>query len=457
MNEAVNKKQPLPWWRRTLLALVLIAIALLAFLIVAAYLAERQLSNEIIKISRAGEPMTFPDLQVELNHSSTDEDAARYYAEALSSIPPGELENLKRVNIFYRKNIISLPANQFPSEIYEKTTQNLAKLQPVLERFDKAGTLPLSWFDMGIEQGMKVCKTRLNSVQAATFLLSLRTLHLILRDDGDAAVDSAITMLKMIRVLDPCPAVLLHTAKVVFVTHACQDIHLLLEHTRPSEKSLAELQKVLLQTIPPNALERMFFAERAYQLEVARNLIPDNIASRFLQDKVPDLPERLSLPSSRWGRLRIRQKSVQYLHDMAQLITAARRPWPEPLDATVTNMPLPTGKPSGLLSNGAVLIRLTAETLALVRCTILTVAIERYRHHHGELPAALDDLCPAYIDSMPFDPFTGKELLFSRDEETYVVYSLGANRQDDGGSVIRDADGKGPQDSGLRIRLRKPK
>ena len=456
MNDAVNKKQPLSWWRRALLVMVLIAMAVLAFLILADYVVERQLGNEIVRISRAAEPITFLDLQPDINQSGTGEDAAPYYEEALSSIPPGDLENLNKVNTFYRKSIISLPANQFPGEINETVAQNLAKLQPVLEKFDKAGDLPLSRFDIGIEQGLQVCKTRLNSVQTAALLLSLRTLHLILQGEDDAAVDSVVTMLKMIRVLDSCPTMVLHAAKAIFVANACQDIHLLLEHAHPSEKSLAKLQDALSQTIPTNTLERMFFAERAYQLEMARNLLPDNVASRFLQDKVPPLPERLSLPSSRWGRLRIRQASVRYLRNMAELIAAARRPWPQPLDATAADAPPPTEKPSGLLSSGAVFIRLTAETVALVRCTILTIAVERYRRQYGELPAALDDLRPAYIDSLPFDPFTGKELLFTRDEQAYVIYSVGANRRDDGASTIRKPDEGTPLDSGLRIRLQKP-
>jgi hypothetical protein len=87
-------------------------------------------------------------------------------------------------------------------------------------------------------------------------------------------------------------------------------------------------------------------------------------------------------------------------------------------------MPLPTEMPAGLLSGGAVFIRLTAETFALVRCTTLTIAVERYRHQHGK--------------------------------ESYVVYSVGANRKDDGGSTMRKAEENRPLDCGLRIRLQKP-
>jgi len=456
MNDTANKKQPLSSWRRVLLAMVLIVMVLLTFLILADYLMKRRLGNEIIKISRAGEPITFLDLQAGLNQSNTGEDAATYYEEGLFGMLRGDLGNLGKVNVFYRKSIISLPANQFPGEIKEKVAESLAKLQPVLEKFDKAAALPLSRFDIGVEQGMKVCRTSLNCAQTAAFLLSLRTLHLVQQGEDDAAVDSVITMLKMTRVLDSCPTMVPYTAKAVFVTHACEDIHLLLEYAHPSEKVLARLQDALSQAIPANMPERMFFAERAYQLEMARNLLPDNIASRFLQDKVPNLPERLSLPSSRLGRLRVRQKAVVYLRDMAKLITIAQRPWPGPLDAADTDLPLPAAKPGGLLSSGAVFIHLTAETVALVRCSILAIAVERYQRQHGGLPAALDDLCPAYIDSLPLDPFTGKKLLFSHDEETYAVYSVSTNRLDDGGPVIRQADDGGPRDFGLRIRLRKP-
>ena len=103
------------------------------------------------------------------------------------------------------------------------------------------------------------------------------------------------------------------------------------------------------------------------------------------------------------------------------------------------------------------LVRLTAQTLTVVRCTILAIVIERYRRSHGELPSSLDEVLPTYINSIPLDPLTGKKLLYSHDEETYVVYSVGINRQDDGGSIKPKADEKRPQDWGLRIHFREPR
>jgi len=271
MSERLKKKQPLPRWRRILFGLVLAAMVPLIGLMLVNYFVGRQLGAEIVKINRSGEPVTFLDLQADLGRSSTGEDAAGYYAKALSGMTPGDLEGLISVNTFYRKNIISLPASQFPGDMHEKIGQNLADLQPVLEELDKGAALPLSRFDIGIEQGMQICKIRLRRVQTAAFLLSLRTLDLLLRDKHDAAVDSAISMLKITRIFDSQPTMPVHIIKTGLVSLACEDIILLLEYGNPSEESLAKLQKVLSEAIPADVLESMFLAERVYQIEMARN------------------------------------------------------------------------------------------------------------------------------------------------------------------------------------------
>ncbi|MHC4395083.1 MAG: hypothetical protein ACYS1A_05455 [Planctomycetota bacterium] len=454
MSNTVKEKQPLPKWRRILLGLVLTAMMLVAVFILVGYFMGRRLGKEIVKISRAGEPITFLDLQPNPSPGAVTEDAGSYYVEALSSIPPGEVDNLSRVRIFYHKNIMSLPINQFPSDTREKITGNLANLQSVLGKFDKGADLPLSDFDIGVEYGMEVYQTRLRSVRTAALLLSLQTLNSILNGQGDAAANSTISSLRMIRIFDFRPIMTLHAARVVLIAQVCQDVQILLEHCRPSEKSLVELQKALSEAIGPDVLEKMLYAERVYQIELGRNLIPGKISSRFLSDNVPDLPERLPLPRNRWGRLRIRQKATGFLRDMAWLITAVRRHWPESLDIMVARVTASKGDPDSLLTNTIITVRITIETIVFVRCTTLAIAIERYRRAHGQLPGSLDDVVPAYIETVPLDPFTGKKLLYHYDKESYVVYSVGLNRQDDGGSVMHRPDiPEGRLDHGLRIRF----
>ncbi|MHC4737342.1 MAG: hypothetical protein ACYS9Y_00410 [Planctomycetota bacterium] len=456
MGKTEREKQPLPKWRRILLGLVLMAMVSLAAFMLVGYFIERQLGKEIVKIGQAGEPVTFADLQPVPVPGAIGNDAAVYYVEVLSRIPPGDVENLKRIHIFYHKNIVSLPSNQFPGDTREKVAQNLVGLKPMLEKLDKSADLPLSNFDIGIEQGMEVCQTRLGSVRAAVLLLSLRTLESILSGDGDTAANSIISSLKMMRIFDFSPTMTVYTVRILFVAQLCQDIHILLLYSRPSDNSLLKLQKVLSEIIGPDALERMFYAERVYQIELGRNLIPRKISSRLLQEKVPDLPERLSLPGNRWGRLRLRQLATAFLRDIAWLITSVRSPWPEPLDTIIARVTASKEKSNSLLTNSATSISLTAETVTFVRCTTLAIAVERYRRTHDQLPGSLDDMVPNYIDSVPLDPFTGNKLLYNYDKEGYVVYSAGNNRQDDGGLVIRKPDQPVRLDHGIHIQFGQP-
>jgi sensor histidine kinase YesM len=80
MIETLEQKHSLPRWRRILLWLVLTAMVLLGLVILASYIVGRRLGAEIVKISEAGEPLTFSDLaKANSPESTTQEDAARYY------------------------------------------------------------------------------------------------------------------------------------------------------------------------------------------------------------------------------------------------------------------------------------------------------------------------------------------------------------------------------------------
>lgn len=455
--EITVKKRPLPLWRRIVLAIVLLAIAGLVVLMLAGYWMERRLGAEITKISEAGEPLRFSDLCEQPAIANSREDAAVHYMMVFSRIPPKDFEGLSRVNTFYRINLLSLPASQFPSEVREQIKQSLSTLRPALESMDKAAQLHLSGFDIGLEAGLEVCKERLQSVRAAAYLLSLRTLDLVLQGDGDAAANSVISMLKLMRVFDGYPITVVYRTKAAGMVLACHDIRLLLEYSHPSDESLARIRKVLSETFGSDALLRMLLAERIYQIEYVRNFIPEGVASRLLQNPPIVLPERLSVPGLTWRRLKIRRNAVRALRDMAWLIAASRRPWPEPLDAVFGSGEEPPKRSSRLLSKVSPFVQLSGGTLGAVHCTLLAVAVERYHRRHGRPPDSLEEIVPAHLDSIPPDPFTGGDLLYKIDSEAYVVYSVGVNRVDDGGQVTTSTDGRVAIDLGLRIPHRKEK
>jgi hypothetical protein len=434
----------MPLWRQVLLALVLAAMVLVTGVILAAHLAGKRLGREVIKISKAGEPLVYADLRTEPAQAETGEDAALYYIEAIRRIRPGDLEGLVKLNVFYRLNLASLPSDKFPGDLREKMGQNLTKAEPVFALLDKGAQLSLSGFDLGILKGRQVSRDRLDSIQGAIFLLSLRTLDLIRAGNTEKATESIAATLKLMRAFDAFPTIPVQGRKMICVRLVCSDIQLLLVYGlakpalggHPSEKQLERLQSLLDEAFRSNTLERTLLAERVYQLEVGRNLIPKRVASKFLSPDVPSLPERLAKPNFTWHRMRICAGAARFLRDMAWFIRASRLPWPGPLYEIRDANSTPSKGASGLISSIAPLTRLTAETLVATECMKTAVAIERYRRQGKILPDKLEDLCPRYIKSIPLDPFTGRAVLYAHDDKSYKVFSAANVRIDDVNSII---------------------
>lgn len=78
-------------------------------------------------------------------------------------------------------------------------------------------------------------------------------------------------------------------------------------------------------------------------------------------------------------------------------------------------------------------LRQTAMALA---ATQTIVALELYCHAHDSLPDSLDELVPALLQQVPEDIYTGEVLIYEpADDGRFVLYSVGANFEDDGGST----------------------
>ena len=165
-------------------------------------------------------------------------------------------------------------------------------------------------------------------------------------------------MLKTARIFETYSTIVVHAAKMGLINLACQDIQLLLLRGNPSQQILKKLHKTLLESIAPNALEKMLITERVYQLENIRNYLPSRVTEKLMQKDVPEIPERTGLSKSAWKRMRIRQKATAALQDFAHLIGVVRLPWPQPIDAVKTETPKADEKPKTVISSTSILIRL---------------------------------------------------------------------------------------------------
>jgi hypothetical protein len=79
-------------------------------------------------------------------------------------------------------------------------------------------------------------------------------------------------------------------------------------------------------------------------------------------------------------------------------------------------------------------------------------ALAAYHRDHGRYPKELAALAPKYLKEVPDDLFSGKPLAYETSEDGYLLYSVGANGQNEEGR--RDDD---PPGDDLRVRMPPPK
>ena len=153
------------------------------------------------------------------------------------------------------------------------------------------------------------------------------------------------------------------------------------------------------------------------------------------------------------------RRMLAELREFDEVIQVAKQPWPARLDGAaalakkypnrssqsrrrglVEVFTNPFGSHAATASLTSAIAR-DAEALASARASVLAVAVARYRHaHKGMLPATLQELRPQIVSAPLVDPYSGMDLKYVRDGTAYKVYSVGINRQDDGGRWEQNPD-----------------
>jgi hypothetical protein len=80
----------------------------------------------------------------------------------------------------------------------------------------------------------------------------------------------------------------------------------------------------------------------------------------------------------------------------------------------------------------------------------IACALERYRMGKGTYPNNLAEMSPAFMKQIPMDIVNGQPLHYRRQDQTFLLYSVGWEQKDEGGRQIstHDANGLDPHSKG---------
>ncbi len=439
-------------------ALVLLPIA--SFLIFR-YVESARLDRALDAIEARGEPLDLHRLDP-VPETDEQRQASRDYAEAVRLAADAAGTRLTSFGRTIEELCASPPGDPGRAERLASLRRFEDIYAAALELLDKAtaldahgwenagGAMPRQSFDL-IIQSRNLAS--INAVRIARHACGSG-------GDGDAAASDLLATIRMSRVM-PSSNLTSSTA------HGLQSM---LTWTTPSEGSLHRLQDAYASLVMGRTLERSLFGARARMLDV---MFPGEFS-----DAPPELL-RVSPPQlvANWFVRPFRERAVRAeLTEFDEALAAARVRWPQAYDAlmalprkygttraasprrpgTLQLMIRPFGRHVAAAQVDFYVPRL-AESMAGARASEAALAVARYRRAHaGALPAALSDLVPSYLSSVPLDPYTGRELIYRVDGGKYKVYTVGLNRQDDGGvwdqhSDLQYARRGDPKDIGIAV------
>lgn len=372
-----------------------------------------------------------------------NDDAARYYAAAAiasiehyhadRTIQVAPREPLKDVAGVVRDALsrgVAPPAQALDVESHEMPLNDA-----LLDLIRRASALEFGSFRPGTEFNF-----RWSGSMHVNRAAGLRTLDLVMKGQGDAAAAVLFDRVKALRAFDG--EGLNDFAKTRFVKEIATDVGILVGQAKPSDKNLADLDRALVGAF---SVDELALSIRGQALSFS--------------ETISGVWRRTG--SGMLLRPLFRHHLVAYLQTTADAMQAARLPWPDRMHA-MARVPerhsvLPevprfiwAWRKNEVLRNQTLLL---GEGLAAVRGARLVIKVEQFRRVNDRLPDTLSELTVATGDEV-LDPFTGKPLLYARDGDGYVVYSVGRDQRDNGGRLLVDTPSSLPMfDVGVRVFL----
>lgn len=414
--------KPLKYGLRALVVLVVLAVVVGSILNV---IGGRRYAAELQKLKDSGEPYTLVDL------------AGPPVPDSISGA------------VIYQKMFERLPKKDGPDDVYGQLLKERGTMTPadwqnarsaaaeydwVLPMVEEAARKPECRFPVRWQDGSAAQLPHLGALRRVSRTLCVKSIVSAHDGDTESAVQCVQAGLLAANAVQNEPAIISLLVRIAQLRMACDALRAVTEEASISTSQAKALYDQLSQVdLSPHAVlaakgERGFgllvFAEaRKKSLHIASSIVGDDYSV---------LDAGLWLPLSYFdalAHLRFMQRQIEY----------AGTPYRD-IKAKVSGESELQGIPRWCLLT-RLLVPVYGRLLASVdrsaaNCALgqAAMALTAYKNNHGTYPATLEDASSALGWEIPEDPFSGSSLIYKRQGDGFVVYSIGSDLKDDGGT-----------------------
>ena len=412
-----------------MVALVVCLLLLCALVGFRTYWA-RRVQAELAAVRAAGYPTTPQELAA-WRPAPEGENAAGVYVKAFDLYRDPDVSLSRNLPV---ENVVDLPAlgEPLPAAVTTAIASYVADNAEALKLLHQAAVMkscrfslvPNAWPGLG----------NLARMRGGARRLAVETFMHAQDGNGERAASAVCATLAAGRHLCQEPRLIAHLVRLATDAIALGALERTLSMIPLSEKQLDRLDAALQESSGPEALPRALSAELC---AIADG--PGLAAETALQKTVLVFGRVTGLHHmGRAAALKLMREAVARSEAApAERVRAVRSVKP---GYESTRLCWRTSQAVVHLDTVRLSVEKDACDIARLRAARTALAVERHRRTRGLLPEKLADLVPEFIDAIPIDPFNGEPLRYKKLAEGYVVYSVGVDGEDDGGSGDREAE-----------------
>ncbi|HPF37561.1 MAG TPA: hypothetical protein P5081_08530 [Phycisphaerae bacterium] len=434
MSDTSPRHGPIAWVKRHPIATTLFTLFVsgACTLIGLDFAAERGLTREIAAIRARGEPTNVNDLRALRSPISAEENLAIALAQAarplVGVLPRGKPKQRLLLHGLDREGPTGQRITPEQLETAEAfLSQNADAIQSIHDACRlETGRCPFAWASPLID----IEFDEPSEIRLAASILSLESLVAAERGDADGAARSLLECFHCAHAFDgntylPMIVWLTRSGMIVIAQKRAERV---INLCGLSSDALIKAQTESRRWSHLVGLPELVMLDRVEVLDWFNELIRG--------------PNGISEPGYRLMRMFRGDDELYCIRLQNELIDILRRQETDfipAIDDRRSSLAIPVSMTYTRLSFPARLdtVEGCIERATQSRAFVAAIACERFRQKHDRWPETLNAIVPEFLDDVPIDLFDGNRIRYATIPEGIKTWSIGKDRVDDGGDVMR--------------------
>jgi len=434
------------WVKVTLVALAAIFAGMILLRIVAGYVMERSFNAKLAELRERGEPVTLAEMAPPPVPS--ERNAATYYERAFQKLESLGKEDLTNFGQLTAKD------GALSAEEVRKAMDLLDHARPAMSMLHKAVECDECRYPIDYQSpGHLLRLPHLQKLRILVRLLKLSSnANLEWRYGGTAAEDCVIALkVAQSAEQDPTPVSLLVESGLMGLVLV--QLERVMDRAEPSASQLTRIERLLSSEADRRRFTRVLRGERCTGLSLINLTLHDpNKLLKFLIARRPSVVLRALVRVGVFVyKPIILMDACHYLDIMDRFIWLSESPYGvswdgwrslnEDIEEIAGGRYIRHPMLQMLVPSLRQVAAVYDSTVAWKGCSRIAITLRLCRMKSGQYPEGLPKLVPEFLDKLPIDPFSGKDFIYRREGNGFIVYSVGPNRKDDGGKEpVRDSE-----------------